>query len=87
MLDRATDRMRDSRKLDDPSPARPEDRGNGETRSLGWEAESEKQSDGETRGFAYEAAKGCEIRGNSKIHRRHSRRLEDPGKPGASFEG
>jgi len=30
---------------------------------------------------------GFQVFGNSKIHRRHSRRLEDPGKPGASFEG
>lgn len=37
---------------------------------------------GETPGQRARGAEGCEIRGNSKIHRRQGRKMRKPGKPG-----
>jgi len=46
----------------------------------------EEQGLGETRSFTASAAEGCVIRGNSKNHRRRSRKIEEPGRPGESIE-
>jgi hypothetical protein len=42
------------------------------------------RSFGDTRGFAAGPAEGCETRGNSKTHCRHSQRMQEPGMPGDS---
>jgi len=72
--------VRDSRKLEDPPPEQPEDAGFGATRRLivGDAGGVKIRGNPEIR---HHAAEGCEIRGNSKIHRRKSRKMQDSGQP------
>jgi len=65
-------RMRDSRQLGDPSPAKPEDAVFGATRRLILGDTAERRT-GATRSFINGTAEKREIRGNSEIRSRHSR--------------
>jgi hypothetical protein len=78
--------MRDSRKLDDPSPAEPEDAGSGATRSLIGGGAGGAKIWGNPEIRLAGTAEGCEIRGNSKIHRRRSEKMRDARKLAASSE-
>jgi len=79
-------RTRDSGQLEDPSPAQPEDAGTGVTRGL-ISRRNQKLSCGATRSLSAGCVEGCEIRGNSKIHRRQGRKMQKPGEPGDSSRG
>jgi hypothetical protein len=72
--------MRDSRKLEEPSPAKPEDSGTGETRGM-IERRCLRRIAGATWSFDEGGAEGCGIRGNSKNHRRKSRKMQNSGRP------
>src|ERR1017187_7441163 len=47
-----------------------------------WEAQLEERCRGETRSSSARCVEGREIRGNSKIRRRCSRKMQEPGRPG-----
>jgi len=51
------------------------------------EAQLEELCPGETRSSSARSGEGREIRGNSKIRCRHSRKMREPGKPGDSSAG
>jgi len=75
-------RVRDSRQLEDPSPAKSEIQdkgGNSEACIRGGERDLTNRGDSESQESG--SAERCEIRGNSKIHRRHSQRTEMRGNP------
>ena len=73
-------RMRDSRRLGDPSPAKPEMRDEGKPEACIEGAARGSEENGATRRITEtSSAERCEIRGNSKIHRRHSQRTEEAG--------
>jgi hypothetical protein len=76
-LGRHRRRMRDSRKLEDPSPAQPEDAGFGETRNLIRRRCWRSEDSGKPGDLIASTAEGCGIRGNSKIHRRHSQEMQE----------
>jgi len=58
------------------------DRGRRETGSLDRKRCGGSEENGATRRIAETgSAEGCEIRGNSKIHRRHSQRIGEAGQP------
>jgi hypothetical protein len=77
---RQSRRMRDSRKLEEPSPAPGRCRlwGNPETHR---KALLEERRLGETRRITAGTAEGCGIRGNSMNHRRKSRKMQNSGRP------
>jgi len=77
--------MRASGRLDDPSPVKPEMQDEGKLKSyIGGEAGG-KQATGRPETWLKPAApKVREVRGNSSIHRRHSRRTEAKGQPEVS---
>jgi len=79
-------RTRDSGQLECPSPTEPEDAGTGATRGLHRQAQLEKRSCGATRGSRNRGAEGCEIRGNSNLHRRQGRKMRKPRRLGAHRE-
>jgi len=56
-------------------------RGNPETRR---KAELEERLSGATRGIAHSTAEGCEDWGNPRLHRRHNRKVRQPGQPEAT---
>jgi hypothetical protein len=74
--------MRDSGQLENPSPARSEGAGTGATRGCIERRNGCNEVSGKLGALPLEALKGCEIRGNPKIHRRQSLKMQDPGKPG-----
>jgi len=74
--------MRDSRQLEDLSPARSEGAATGATRGCIEKRNGCNEVSGQLGALPLEALKGCEIRGNSKIHRRQSLKMQDPGRPG-----
>jgi hypothetical protein len=80
-------RTRDSGQLEDPLPAQPEDAGTGETRGLIGRRNWKSEAVGATRGLMSRSAEGCEIRGNSKLHCRQGRKMQEPGQPGNSSTG
>jgi hypothetical protein len=74
-------RMRDSRRLEATSPVEPEMQNLGQPGGSS-EALRRKWRTGATRNsMETGSAGGCEIRGNPKIHRRHSQWTEDSGRP------
>jgi hypothetical protein len=79
-------RTRNSGQLEYPSPAEPEDAETGATRRLHRQAQLERRSCGVTRGSRNRGAEGCEIRGNSNIHRRQGRKMRKPRQLGAHRE-
>jgi len=73
-------RMRGSRRLGAPSPAKPEMQDEGKPEACIESAARGSEENGATRRIAEtSSAERCEIRGNSKIHRRHSQRTEEAG--------
>jgi hypothetical protein len=78
--------MRDSGQLENPSPARSEGAATGATRGCIERRNGCNEVSGKLGASPLEALKGCEIRGNSKIHRRQSLKMQDPGKPGTHQE-
>ncbi len=81
-------RMRDSRQLEDPSPAEPEDAGCGAT--CNYIGRHDRKSRAAGLRVQTGRAEGCENRGNSKLHRGHS--LRDAGfgatrRPSARLNG
>lgn len=73
-------RMRGSRRLGTPSPAKPEMRDEGKPEACIESAARGSEENGATRRITEtSSAERCEIRGNSKIHRRHSQRTEEAG--------
>jgi len=87
LMRRMRRRMRDSGQLENPSPARPEDAEAGATRGTHRQAQLEEQSCGATRSLCARCAEGCEIRGNSKIGRRQSLKMQDAGQLATSSGG
>jgi len=72
-------RMRDSRRLEAPPPVKPEMQNLGQPGNSS-EALRRKWRNGATRGSTETGnAEGCELRGDPKIHRRHSQWTEDSG--------
>jgi hypothetical protein len=51
------------------------------------QAQTEEQSYGDARSLGAGCAEGCEIRGDSKIHRRQGRKMQTPGQLGDSSVG
>jgi hypothetical protein len=82
---RQSRRMRDSRKLDEPSPApgRCRIRGNPKTHRKAMLKVEEPGKPGDATGGG---AEGCGIRGNSMNHRRKSRKVQDSGRPEGCIE-
>jgi hypothetical protein len=80
-------RMRESRKLDHPSPAQPEGAEFGATRRLTVRRYQRIEAPGQPEASSQVPPKGCEIRGNSMIHRRLGLNMQEPGQLGASSEG
>jgi len=78
--------MRDSGKLEDPSPARPEDAEAGATRGTHREAQPAEEERGNLN-LNQGIADGREIRGNSKLSRRQSLRMQDAGQLANSSGG
>ena len=66
--------------------AQPEDAGFGETRRLIGRRRWRNEDSGQPGNSIPVPPKGCEIRGNSKIHRRHSLKMQEAGQPEASSE-
>jgi hypothetical protein len=62
--------------------AKPEDEARGATRSIIGRRSRIRGVSRETWGSGNGGAEGREIRGNSKIRRRHSRKVSEPGQPG-----
>jgi len=76
-----------SRRLEDPSPARPEDAETGSTPGTHREAHQAQRSCRDTWNFTAGCVEGCEVRGNSKFHRRQSLKMQDAGQLATSLGG
>jgi len=72
--------MRGSRRLGAPSPAKPEMQEEGKPEAWIKSVARGSEENGATRRITETSnAEGCEIRGNSKIHRRHGQRTGEAG--------
>ena len=81
-------KMRESGRLDDPSPVKPEMQDEGKPKSYIRGATGGKQATGRLGTWLKPAPpKECEVRGDSNVHRRHSRRTEAKGQPEDSDAG
>jgi hypothetical protein len=75
-------------RLDDPSPVKPEMQDEGKPKSYIRGAAGGKQATGRLGTWLKPAPpKECEVRGDSNLHRRHSRRTEAKGQPEDSDAG